>query len=196
MRCRCLPFLTVAALLASPLLALPTPSINLVAPTLGVGTVILAIDGVPLTIERPSEWREGGVRGFGIVHSFIGDTDGLPAFSVQHDPGSRLPEEATEAEVEAAVEELFVAIVSGRPGYVVDHAGWATINGLRVHSSLSSYQTVAGPMTVRRLILTHERSPYIFAWTTERDEWQQVSALVERCVSSLQPRAEEATVAD
>lgn len=191
MRRNYLPLLTLLALLLALLAALPVgATLGLLAPS-ELETVAMPIDGTPLIINRPADWWEGGVTGLGIVHSYIGDRDGLPAFAVQHDPDSTLGDEAAESQVDAAVEELFDAIIAGRPGYHVDHAGWIRVNGLRAHSSLSGYSSVAGPLMVRRLIIVREGSPFIFAWTATREEWPAVAALVEACVASLRLRDTE-----
>lgn len=184
-----LPFLTLSALLLALLAALPVGAALGLLPAAGLETVPMAVAGTPLLIDRPGDWWEGGVRGFGILHSFVGDHDGMPAFSVQHDPGSRLSDGASEADMEAAVEELFGAIVDGRPGYLIDHAGWIRVNGLRAHSSLTAYSSVAGPLVVRRLIIVRDGSPYIFAWTVDHGEWPRMAALVETCAASLRMRA-------
>jgi len=150
-------------------------------------TTSLAIPEAGVSILRPRTWIEGGVRGSGILLSYIGAPDGLPAFAVQHDPESRMPDESSDQQIDDAVEGLFQAIIEGREGYVVIDAGWREINGLRVHDSLSTYPSVAGTLEVRRLILVRDNSPFIFSWTARAEQWESLETLISMCVDSLVP---------
>lgn len=159
-------------------------------------TMPVQIAGSGLAIDRPAAWRLGGVTGMGIIFNYIGSNDGMPSFSVQTDPEARVGPETTPAEVDAQVEALFEAIALDRNGAEVLHAGWRTINGLRVHDSLSTFASPAGVIVNRRVILVHDDRPWVFAWSDRRSDWERIESLVDACVDSLREGAPEGAVAD
>jgi len=159
-------------------------------------TQVLQIRDAGLAIDRPAAWRLGGVQGMGIVVNYIGASDGMPNFSVQTDPGAQIEPGMPREQVDAQVEALFQAIALDRPGAEVIEAEWRTINGLRVHDSLSAFASPAGPIMNRRVILVHEQHPWIFAWSDRREDWDRIDELVEACVESLRQGEPQGVIAD
>ena len=142
----------------------------------------LVIPDTSLVIDRPAKWWIGGIRGPTVIVSLIGKPDGYPAFAIHSDPEFRI--EADE-DLDPAIEELFESIVAGREENRVVFADWVSINGLRVHSSLMTFPSVAGLVSIRRLLFMHEHQPYILTWSTRSADWPQIETMVEWCVASL-----------
>jgi hypothetical protein len=159
-------------------------------------TLTLQIDDAGLAIDRPAAWKLGGMTGMGILFNYIGANDGMPNFSVQTDPEAVVDPQTSAAEVTAQVEALFAAIALDRPGAEVVHAGWRTINGLRVHDSLSAFRSPAGVIMNRRVILVHDGRPWVFSWSNRETDWDRIEALVDACVESLREGAPAGVIAD
>jgi hypothetical protein len=136
------------------------------------------------------------VSGLGILYSFIGGDDGMPNFSVQTDPEVANEPAIAAEQHEAQVEALFEAIALDRPGAQVVEAGWRMVNGLRVHDSTALFDSPAGTIVNRRVIMVHEGLPYIFAWTDRQSSWAEIDELVSRCVDSLRVAESAGTIAD
>lgn len=150
----------------------------------------VAIPGTNMVIDRPSAWWIGGSRGVSILFNYIGTGNGYPAFAVQIDPeASAQPAEAAER----AIEDLFDAIAGSRDSNQVVFANWTEINGIRAHSSLMTFSSIAGTIAVRRLLIAHRGKPYIFSWSAREADYASIEALVEWCAHSLRVQAAEAT---
>lgn len=166
------------------------------APPGGTGqqTTAVLIPETDLVVDRPAHWRRGGLHGLGVLLSYIGAADGYPRFTVQHDPEASLPETATLADAEAAIEELFEQIVELLDATQVLEAEWTEVNGIRAHRSTITWDSVAGEIRGRRLILLHGDRPVIFAWIDRNRHFPEIADLVAACMDSLR-RASTSPVA-
>lgn len=152
----------------------------------------VAIPGTSMVIDRPSAWWMGGSSGVSVLLSYIGTGNGYPAFAIQTDAEvNAQPAEAAER----AIEDLFDAIAGSRDSNQVVFANWIEINGIRAHSSLMTFSSIAGTITVRRLLIAHRGQPYIFSWTAREADYASIETLVEWCAHSLRVQAAEATPA-
>lgn len=140
------------------------------------------VAGTALALDRPSAWWLGGLQGAGVMANFIGHPTGYPAFSVETDPDANIADPAAS---HRALDDLFDQIVSSREANEVVFADWITIDGLSVHSSLTTFPSVAGTIMTRRLLLVYRGQPYILGWTTRADDYGAIEELVEWCVGSL-----------
>ena len=138
-----------------------------------------------LTIDRPADWRDSGIRGGGVQVHLIGGVNGFPHFTIQSDAGAGLPFTVSPASERHLVEELFSTLIRSVSGTTVLNASWSGINGLRVHDSMSVRPSAAGPIKVRRLLFLHAGVPYVLSWGAPADEYETIAEQVARCASSL-----------
>ncbi len=121
----------------------------------GEPTALLAIRGTSLVIERPDAWWKGGFLGGAALHSFIGARHGYPSFSVDWDPDSLTAGQNVTSTADR-IEELHELLT---PDHVVEYAEWVVINALEVYSTALTFESVAGLIRVRRLLLAYDDRP-------------------------------------
>lgn len=152
----------------------------------------LAVPGTPLVIDRPAAWQEGGVVGYGVLVSLIGRGEGYPNFSVMTDPELQPDPGATNADVERDIEALYDELIAAQGNARALEASWIRVNGLRVHSSLTTWRSVTGHLRARRLIVAIGGKPFLFTWTERDERFAEIAELVERCAGSLRLAARSA----
>lgn len=175
-----LRFHVLAAVAGTLLICLCVPG-----PVRGQALDSVAIPETDLVVDLPRSWSPGGFRGLGILLSYLGGGDGYPRFTVQHDPEASLPESATLADAERAVEDLFEELVEIMRGSEVLDAGWTEVNGIRAHRSTVVWDSVAGSIQGRRLILVHRGRPLVLAWVDRRGHFPEIADLVRDSMASL-----------
>lgn len=147
-----------------------------------------------LMVDRPGDWWPGGTVGYGVLVSLIGRGEGFPNFSVMTDPEWERDSEVTDRQIDRYLEDLFGALLEGQRDATVHEAGWERVNGLRVHSSVTSWNSVTGRLRARRLLLLHGGTPLILTWIERDDAYDAIGELIDRCAGSLRPAEREGTI--
>ncbi|NKB88217.1 MAG: hypothetical protein GKS06_08360 [Acidobacteria bacterium] len=144
--------------------------------------VTVSLGSDDFTVGRPYAWRQGISDGPAVLQHYIGSGDGFPHFTAMADADAALPKDTNSARLQDAVEELFDTLTANDE---IHETGWTEINDLRVHSSLATRSSVAGAITRRRLVFTHEGVPYVLVWADYASRYDSIAELVETCVQSL-----------